>query len=412
MTVFIANVFFPNGDRIMSLLATTATFGVAFFMRPLGGLMIGLYADKYGRKSAITAVIVMMGLAMCLISFTPSYASIGITAPLLIVLARLVQGFSTGGEFCSSMAILIELSPDEKRGFYGSWQMVGQVLAMLAGSTVGLWLTLVFTPAQIEAWAWRIPFLIGLIIVPVGFHIRRNLIEPPRQGDQRPNPSSFYQVLQRLSDHRRSILVAMGLVVGGTVAVYINISYIPTFMATYFHMPLHQAYFSVSLSALLMVFIMPFLGSLSDRIGRKSILMPSLMLYLALIYPLFSWMVATPDFWHLLVVEMISCILLAAFFSVFAVIIAELFARDIRSTGLGISYNLTVMLFGGTAQVAITGIIHYFQSPFAITWYLLFAMSISLIAGFFYRDPRRHYFPKQERQNHEQPYVVKTPDCL
>ncbi|MGQ3891308.1 MFS transporter [Legionella sp. CNM-4043-24] len=379
LTIYIARVFFPNVDATMSLLATTATFGVAFFMRPLGGLLIGLYADKCGRKAAISAVMAMMTVAMLLISLTPSYQQIGIAAPLLIVSARLLQGFSAGGEFCTSMAMLIELSPQNRRGYYGSWQMVGQILAMFVGSSMGLWLSTRFTAASIEAGAWRIPFLLGLLIAPTGLYIRRRLHEEPTQ-----EPGDMSAPLYRLKALWRQILIAMGLIVGATVSIYVNISYIPTFMSTWYHLPIHQGFFSVSCAAVLMIGCIPLAGILSDRIGRKPVLLASVSTYLALIYPLFSWLLSTPDWQHLLLVESICCICLAAYYSVLVVIIAEIFPREVRSTGLGISYNAAVMIFGGTAQFVVTWMIQSFQTPFAMIWYLMAAMSITLLAALFY----------------------------
>lgn len=385
LTVFIAKLFFPATSPTASLLAATATFGVAFLIRPLGGVVFGMYADKYGRKSAITAVIASMTMAILIISFAPTYAQVGILAPLIILFARLIQGFSAGGEFSTSMAMLIELSPYESRGFYGSWQMVGQVLAMLAGSSMGMLLTSMFSETQIENGAWRIPFFVGLIIAPVGFYIRQHMTE-----DRKPFAASEKtSLMNKLSGQWQQVLIAMGLVVGGTVSVYINISYIPTFASIYLHLSLYNAFFCVTCGALLMVILMPFVGKLSDRIGRKPILLVSLSLYLLLVYPLFVWLIAEPTVFRLMIVELISCILLAGYYGVYAVIIAEIFPRDIRSTGLGISYNMTVMLFGGFAQFIVTWLVFYFKSPIAITYYLYGAIILTLIAAFFYDKKRK-----------------------
>ena len=175
--VIIARLFFPAESQYASLLLTTATFGVGFFMRPVGGILLGIYADRRGRKASLLLIIGLMTLAIAMIGFAPTYAAIGIAAPLLIVIARLLQGFSAGGEFASSTSFLIESAPVQRRGFYGSWQMVGQGLSVLTGALLGAFITRIFTPEALDSWGWRIPFLFGLVIGPLGLYIRRRLDE-------------------------------------------------------------------------------------------------------------------------------------------------------------------------------------------------------------------------------------------
>ena len=176
-TVIISRLFFPADSQYASLLLTTATFGVGFFMRPVGGVLLGIYADRRGRKAALLLVIALMTVAIAMIGFAPTYAAIGVAAPLLIVLARLLQGFSAGGEFASATSFLVESAPAHRRGFYGSWQMVGQGLSVLIASLLGAFLTRTLAPETLESWGWRVPFLFGLIIGPVGLYIRRHLAE-------------------------------------------------------------------------------------------------------------------------------------------------------------------------------------------------------------------------------------------
>src|SRR6476660_9574379 len=176
-TVIISRLFFPADSQYASLLLTTATFGVGFFMRPVGGVVLGIYADRRGRKAALLMVIALMTAAIAMIGFAPTYAAIGIAAPLLLVLARLLQGFSAGGEFASATSFLIETAPANRRGFYGSWQMVGQGLALLTGALLGALITRVLATEALDSWGWRVPFLFGLIIGPVGLYMRRRLDE-------------------------------------------------------------------------------------------------------------------------------------------------------------------------------------------------------------------------------------------
>lgn len=387
LTVFIAKLFFPSTHSVNSILAATATFGVAFCMRPLGGVFFGIYADKWGRQSAITMVIALMTLAMSMLAFTPTYQSIGIFAPIMIVMARLIQGFSAGGEFGVSTSLLIELSPPSRRGYFAAWQMVGQMIAMLLGATIGLLLTDYFSVSDVERFGWRIPFLFGLIIAPVGIYIRSQLAKNHVSSDASSSLRTHTAVIKR---HAKQLFIAMGLVVGGTVANYVNISYLPTYTATYLHLPLKSAFFALAVSVALMILIIPMVGALSDKIGRRPILLFSLTLYSIVVYPLFLWLTMQPTLSKLLCVEMICCVLLGIYFGVFAVTIAELFPKSIRSTGLGISYNLTVMLFGGFAQFIVTWLIQALSTPLAITYYLLFAIFISLIAAYFYQQTQEN----------------------
>lgn len=387
LTVIIAKVFFPAVHSANSILAATATFGVAFCMRPLGGIVLGIYADKRGRKAAITLVIGMMTLAILMIAVTPTYAQIGIFAPLIIVLARLLQGFSAGGEFGVSTSLLIELSPPDQRGYYGSWQMVGQMLAMFMGAMVGALLTNFLTMDQVEGFGWRLPFMFGLIIAPVGMYLRSNLRETNRAAVKAATSKNHFW--QEMRAHSRQILISMGLVVGGTVATYVNISYLPTYSAVYLHLNINDAFVALGVSIVLMVALIPYFGALSDYIGRKPVMLVSLTLYLLAIFPLFMWLTSDPTFLKLLAVELCCCLLLGAYFGVFAAVVAELFPISIRSSGLGISYNLTVMLFGGFAQFVVTWLIEELHTPLAIAYYLAAAVLISLVAAIFYTEEKR-----------------------
>jgi len=249
MTIVIAKLYFPAADAATSILAATATFGVAFCFRPLGGIVLGVYADRKGRKAAITLVIALMTVAIMMITVTPTYAQIGIFAPIILVLARLLQGFSAGGEFGVSTSLLIELAPAGQRGFYGSWQMVGQMLAMFMGATIGLILTYYLTDQQLESFGWRIPFLIGLIIAPVGVYLRNHLTETNVVAtNPRSAVNSKGYIWREMKAHWRQVLIAMGLVVGGTVAIYINISYLPTYAATFLHVPISHAFLAIGVS--------------------------------------------------------------------------------------------------------------------------------------------------------------------
>src|ERR1700728_844205 len=294
--VIIAKLFFPSDSQYASLLLTTATFGVGFFMRPVGGVVLGIYADRKGRKAALLMVIVLMTVAIALIAFAPTYAAIGVGAPLLIVLARLLQGFSAGGEFASATAFLIECAPPQRRGFYGSWQMVGQGLAVLIGAILGAVLTRTLAPETLDGWGWRIPFLFGLIIGPLGLYIRSNLDETDAFLQVSRDPASQPAALSALTSRVKELLVCLGLVVSGTISFYVILIYIPTFARVQLHLPLDQAFLAQAIGLACECVLIPIFGMVSDHIGRKPVLIAALVLDLAVTYPLFVWVSGNPSF--------------------------------------------------------------------------------------------------------------------
>jgi MHS family proline/betaine transporter-like MFS transporter len=391
MTVVISRLFFPVESQYASLLLTTATFGVGFFMRPVGGIVLGIYADHYGRKAALLLIIVLMTAAIAIIAFAPTYAAIGVAAPLLIVLARLLQGFATGGEFASATSFLIEIAPTHQRGFYGSWQMVGQGLALLIGALLGVFVTLSLAPEMLDTWGWRIPFLFGLVIGPVGLFIRTHLDETNAFLEARAAAATATTrpgVGATLATHFKEVLVCMGIVTSGTISFYVVLLYMPTFARTQLHLPLDEAFIAQSIGLACMVVLMPVSGALSDRVGRKPILIGALLLYLACAYPLFYWVHENPSFGNLAIVQVVLCCLLGAFYGPLSTAVAEEFPVRVRSTGLGIAYNLAVMIFGGFAQFFVTWLIEATGSPVAPSFYVMFGAAIGILAAFFLFDHR------------------------
>jgi MHS family proline/betaine transporter-like MFS transporter len=385
--VIIANLFFPSGNQYASLLLTTATFGVGFFMRPVGGILLGIYADRRGRKAALLLVVGLMTVAIALIGFAPTYAAIGIAAPIVIVLARLLQGFSAGGEFASATSFLIESAPAGQRGYYGSWQMVGQGLAVLFGALFGTLLTRTLTPDALNSWGWRIPFLFGLIIGPLGLFIRRRLDETSvflatkQKSELRPALGAA------VASHTKEALVCVGIVIAGTISFYIILLYMPTFARVQLHLALDQVFFAQSVSLACTVVLTPISGIVSDRIGRKPVVMSALILYLVLTYPLFAWMSANPSLTSLMVTQIALCSVVGILFGPMATVVAEQFPAHIRSTGLGLSYNIAVMVFGGFAPFFVTWLIQTTGSPVAPAFYVMFGAAVGLLAAFFLKEP-------------------------
>jgi MFS transporter, MHS family, proline/betaine transporter len=368
------------------LLLTTATFGVGFFMRPVGGILLGLYADHKGRKSALLLIIILMTVAIAMIGFAPTYAAIGVAAPLIIVLARLLQGLATGGEFASATSFLIESAPSNRRGFYGSWQMVGQGLSVLIGALLGALITRTLATEALHNWGWRIPFLLGLIIGPVGLFIRRHLQETDAFLEARGATSVRQSFGTVFTAHTKDIAVCMGIVTSGTISFYVILLYMPTFARVQLHLPLDQAFIAQAISLACMIVITPLSGALSDRTGRKPIMIAALSLYFVLVYPLFSWLYDDASFGRLATVQIVLCCLLGVFFGPISTAVAEQFAARSRSTGLGIAYNLAVMIFGGFAQFFVTWLIEATGSPIAPSFYVMFGAAIGLVATFFLID--------------------------
>lgn len=356
LAVFISKVFFPTAGEYVGLLLTLATFGVGFVTRPLGGIAIGIYADRKGRKSALQLIIALMGISLLIIVLTPSYNAIGIAAPLLIVLARLIQGLATGGEFATATAYLVEAAPKGRRGFYGSWQMFGQGLSVLGGATTGYILTAIFTEQEILDGMWRLPFIIGLLIVPVGWWIRRHLEDPEESVEARATGVKI-KLSSIITTYPRAMIASMCLTTCATASVYTFFYYMPTFLSRQFHFPLNDAFKAQALGIIALIISIPITGFLSDKYGRKKVMLTFLLPYVILIYPLFLWVQITPTLSNLIIIYMALSFFLGGFFGPFSTAMGEQFPAAVRSSGLAICYNLAVMIFGGFAQFIVTWLI-------------------------------------------------------
>jgi MFS family permease len=395
LTVIIARLFFPAQSEYASLLLTMATFGVGFFMRPVGGIVLGMYADRKGRKAALQLIIGLMTLSMAMIAFAPTYAAIGVAAPLLILLARLLQGFATGGEFASATSFLVESAPAQKRGFYGSLQMVGQSLAALSGAIAGTLVTRGLEVEQIDAWGWRLPFLFGLIIGPVGLYIRRYLEETDAFLESRRARAVLNPLRTVFAQNRRGLAVTFGLVICGTISYYVVLVYMPTFAKTQLGMSLSDAFTAQIFGLVCLTIAIPLFGALSDRVGRRPVLMGATIAYFVLLYPMFAWVHADPSLAKLAIMQGVLCSLVGVFLGPISTAIAEQFPTGVRSTGLAIAYNFAVMLFGGFAQFIVTWLIRETGSPLAPAYYVMFGAVVGFAASVFLVERHRdEHLPK------------------
>ncbi|RQS62220.1 MFS transporter [Burkholderia sp. Bp8963] len=383
----IARLFFPAESQYASLLMSLATFGVGFFMRPVGGVLLGLYADRKGRKAAMQLIIFLMTLSIALIAFAPTYATIGPAAPVLIVAARMLQGFATGGEYASSTAFLVESAPAHRRGLYGSWQLIGQCLSVFAGAAMGAWATRNLSPGALDSWGWRVPFAIGLLIGPVGLWIRRHMEETDAFLDaSKAAGQPAISVSGVLRDNLRGVLVSIGQTVTGTAVFYVMLVNLPTFAHKTFGLPLDQVFNVQMLAVALLTVTIPVAASLSDRIGRRPVLLAGMLALLTVTYPLFSWLAAAPSMGRLLVMQLVICVNIGIIYGPAPTALAEQFATRTRSTSIALAYNLAVMLFGGFAPFIVTWLMRASGSPVAPAWYVLFATLFGLAASVFMRE--------------------------
>ncbi|MCO7570040.1 MFS transporter [Pseudomonas chlororaphis] len=391
---FIARQFFPAEDEYTSLLMALATFGVGFFMRPVGGVLLGIYSDRKGRKAAMMVIIQLMTLAIAMIVFAPNYAAIGLGAPLLIVVARMLQGFATGGEYASATAYLVESAPPHKKGLYGSWQLVGQCLAVFSGAAMVAAVTHFFSPQTLDLWGWRLPFVIGLLIGPVGLWIRKYMEEPQAfveaRKQVRGDGPGLWQVV---SSQRRAILVSMGLCSGSTVSFYVVLVNMPTFAHANLGLPLDQVLLVQMFAVALMTLVIPFTGALSDRVGRRPVLMAFTLAFFVMVYPLYVWVAAAPSIERLLVMQILLCGAIGGFFGPAPTALAEQFPIEVRSTGVSVAYNLAVMLFGGFAPLIVTWLSRVMATPVAPSFYVLAVLIFSLLGIYCMHDAVRDTKP-------------------
>ena len=353
-SLYFAEVFFPGGDRTSQLLKTAAIFAVGFLMRPLGAWLLGRYADRHGRKRALMLSVVMMCTGSLMIACTPGYASIGVAAPILLVLARLLQGLSVGGEYGTSATYLSEVATRAHRGFWSSFQYVTLVMGHLVALGVLIALQRVFlSDGQLRDWGWRIPFVIGAIAAVVALWLRRTMVESESfarsEAVAGAAANARQGTLRELARHPRAVLTVIGLTMGGTLAFYTYTTYVHKFMVNSAGITSETASLINASTLFVYMLLQPLVGALSDRIGRRRILIAFGVLGTLCTWPILSSLQgATPvqAFWLILA----ALVIVSGYTAINAVVKAELFPVEVRALGVGLPYALTVALFGGTAE--------------------------------------------------------------
>ncbi|WP_377449817.1 MFS transporter [Rhodococcoides fascians] len=355
--IYIGQNFFPSADPGVQLVQTFAVFGVSYLIRPLGGLILGSYADRKGRKKALVMSIRLMVLGTALIAFMPNYDDIGILAPIGIIVARLIQGFAAGGGFGAATSFLVEQN-GKRRGFFGSFQFASQGLATLMAASFAAGLTAVLSEASMVDWGWRVPFVFGLMVGPVGWFIRRHVDESPAVVAASDTPKS--PVRDLFKNQWGGILIAGGVLVVSTALNFI-LQYLPTFGIKQLGLNNSLSFVALMITGVILTVVTPFVGQLSDKVGRIKIMLPSAIAIGVSVVPLFMWLIAVPSFLTLALVMTILGLLKALYFGALPSVMSDAFPVHSRATGLSFGYNVTTAIFGGftptiaAALVAATG---------------------------------------------------------
>jgi len=372
--VTISKLFFPTADPTTALLLTFGTFGVSYLVRPLGAIVLGAYADRNGRRAAMLLSIVIMTIGTGLMAIMPTYGTIGILAPIAVLIARLLQGFAVAGEFGSATAFLVEHTK-ERKGFFASFQWFGQGLAAVLSSFFGVILFSVLTPDQLDSWGWRVPFFFGLLIGPIGLYIRKHVGETPEFREQGPAKAPLRQMF---AHHWDRLLMCVGIVILSTSSNYI-ILYMPTFAIKQLHLPQSLGFTATLLGGILLTFGAPFFGHLSDRVGRVRMMVIVSLLFAVSAYPAFVMLVANPSLAGIVGIVCWLSLLKAAYSGVLPSLMAELFPISTRSTGIAVAYNTSVPIFGGFAPFIAAWLVAVTGSPVAPSFYLIATSLISLL---------------------------------
>ena len=349
--IYFSPSFFPDSDLNAQLMNTAGIFAVGFLMRPIGGWLFGSIADKVGRKKAMTLSVLLMSFGSLLIALTPTYKSIGILAPLLLLLARLLQGLSVGGEYGVSATYLSEMATQDRRGFYSSFQYVTLIGGQLIALGIQLILQkLLLTESQLEDWGWRIPFVIGALLSIIALYLRANLHETEAFENKKEVSEKKKGTVKELFKHPKALLTVVGLTLGGTLAFYTYTTYMQKFLVNTVHLTKEESTLVSFISLFIFACLQPVFGGLSDKIGRRPLLLGFGILGTLCTVPLLTALSTTTSMLGAFFLIMAALIIVSGYTSINAVVKAELFPSEIRALGVGLPYAVTVAVFGGTAE--------------------------------------------------------------
>ncbi len=389
LSIYFAQVFFPAGNQTTQLLNTAAGFGVGFIMRPIGAFVLGRYADRRGRKPALTLSVILMCLGSLVIALSPGYATIGIAAPTILVLARLLQGFSVGGEYGTSATYMSEMATPQTRGFYSGVLYVTLVMGQLLSLLVLLILQFfVLTPEQLHDWGWRIPFFIGALAALVALYLRRNIDETEQFKKARSSQQSHAGQVKVLAKYPREVLTVIGLTMGGTLFFYVFTTYMQQYLVNTVGLSKSDATLVSAASLFVFMLMQPAMGALSDRIGRRTMLIIFGVLALFATVPLMSALEQADTVWTAFALVMTGLAISSFYSSISAIVKAELFPVEIRALGVGLPYSIAVSLFGGFAPLI--GL--WFKQIGHESWFYWFITAcvfVSLLVYVFMRETQK-----------------------
>ena len=386
-SLYFAKAFFPKGDTTAQLLNTAAIFAVGFLMRPIGGWLMGLYADRKGRKAALMASVLLMCFGSLIIALSPGYETIGVGAPILLVFARLLQGLSVGGEYGTSATYLSEMATKERRGFFSSFQYVTLISGQLIALGVLIVLQQTLTEEQLYSWGWRIPFVIGALCAVVALFLRRGMEETESFNKVKVKPKE--SAMRTLLRHPKELMTVVGLTMGGTLAFYTYTTYMQKYLVNTVGMSISDSTTISAATLFLFMCIQPLVGGLSDKIGRRPILIAFGVLGTLFTVPILTTLHTITTWWGAFFLIMAALIIVSGYTSINAVVKAELFPTEIRALGVGLPYALTVSIFGGTAEY----IALWFKSAGMETgyyWYVTACIACSLAVYATMKDTRKH----------------------
>jgi MHS family alpha-ketoglutarate permease-like MFS transporter len=395
-SLYFAEAFFPQENLTAQLLNTAGIFAVGFLMRPIGGWLFGTIADRKGRKKAMTSSVLLMSFGSFLIAVSPSYHTAGIVAPVLLLLARLLQGLSVGGEYGTSATYLSEVGFAHRRGFYSSFQYV----TLIGGQLIALGLLLLLqrfflTPAELHVWGWRIPFFLGALLSLVALYLRSNL-EETAAFEQRAKSVARRGTIRELLKYPRAIVTVVGLTLGGTIAFYTFSTYMQKFLVNTVGLSKDTATLLLFLCLFLFALLQPVFGLLSDRIGRRPLLLAFGLLATLFTVPLLHTLSRETEHWKIVTLMMLALIMVSGYTSINAVVKAELFPAEVRALGVGLPYAITVAVFGGSAEY----IALYLKNIGHENWYFWFVSACTFISFIVYlnmKETRTHSMMDKDR---------------
>ena len=376
----IGNAFFPSGNPFLSLMLSLMTFGAGFLMRPLGAIVLGAYTDHHGRRAGLILTLSLMSVGIFSIACTPGYATIGLLAPLLVLFGRLLQGFSAGMELGGVSVYLSEIATPGHKGFYVSWQSGSQQVAVMFAALVGVVLSSFLPPEKMTAWGWRVPLLLGCGIIPFLFRLRRSLQETDEFVARKHRPTTS-EIFSSLIANWAIVLVGAMMVTMTTVSFYMITAYTPTFGNSVLHLANIDSLIVTLCVGASNLFWLPVMGALSDRVGRRPLLLLFTMLMLATAYPAMLWLVREPTFSRLLVVEMWLSFLYGSYNGAMVVFLTEIMPVDVRTTGFALAYSLATAIFGGFTPAISTYLIHLTGNRAIPGLWLSFAAACGLVAS-------------------------------